>query len=216
MDVAAPRHDNWVMDADLKPAAHYTRFEDVQGLLIASVQSALGLHLLRAAGLITGGTAGLALILSYVSGISFGLVFFVINIPFYGFAYKARGAMFCLKSLGSVTVVSLLAEALKPLMHVDQIHPAAAAVLFGISTGVGLLGLFRHSGSLGGVSIMALILQDKFGFKAGWTQTIHDLVLFAVALWLLPFDKVMWSLLGAVILNLVIAFNHRRDWYIVT
>ncbi|RWR07798.1 YitT family protein [Paenirhodobacter populi] len=204
------------MDADLKPEKHYTRFEDAQGILIASVQSALGLHLLRAAGLITGGTAGMSLIISYVTGWSFGLVFFVINLPFYGFAWRARGMVFCIKSLLSVTLVSLMAEALKPLMHVDQIQPAAAAVLFGVSTGVGLLGLFRHSGSLGGVSIIALILQDKFGFKAGWTQTIHDLVLFAVALWLMPFDKVIWSLLGAVILNLVIAFNHRRDWYIVT
>lgn len=204
------------MDTDLKPGKHYTRFEDAQGILIASVQSALGLHLLRAAGLVTGGTAGMSLIISYVTGWSFGLVFFVINIPFYGFAYKARGMVFCLKSLLSVTLVSILAEVLKPLVHVDAIHPGAAAVLFGVSTGVGLLGLFRHSGSLGGVSIMALILQDKFGFKAGWTQTIHDLILFAVALWLMPVDKVLWSLLGAVILNLVIAFNHRRDWYIVT
>lgn len=204
------------MDADLRPGKHYTRFEDAQGILLASVQSALGLHLLRAAGLITGGTAGMSLIISYVTGWSFGLVFFVINLPFYGFAWHARGMVFCIKSLLSVTLVSLMAEALKPLMHVDQIQPAAAAVLFGVSTGVGLLGLFRHSGSLGGVSIIALILQDKFGFKAGWTQTIHDVVLFAVALWLMPFDKVIWSLLGAVILNLVIAFNHRRDWYIVT
>ncbi|MFT3687471.1 YitT family protein [Paenirhodobacter sp.] len=204
------------MTPDLPPVKHYTLFEDIQGLLIASVQSALGLHLLRAAGLVTGGTAGMSLILSYVTGWSFGLVFFVINIPFYGLAWRARGLMFCLKSLASVTFVSVLAEAMKPLVHVDSIHPGAAAVLFGVSTGVGLLGLFRHSGSLGGVSIMALILQDKYGFKAGWTQTIHDLALFAVAFWLLPVDKVLWSLLGAVILNMVIAFNHRRDWYIVT
>ena len=109
-----------------------------------------------------------------------------------------------------------LAEALKPLLHVDQIHPAAAAVLFGVSAGVGLLGLFRHSGSLGGVSIVALILQDKTGFRAGWTQLIHDLILFTAAVFLLPPDRVLWSLLGAVILNAVITFNHRRDWYVVT
>ena len=42
------------------------------------------------------------------------------------------------------------------------------------------------------------------------------LVLFAVAAWLLPADRVLWSLLGALILNAVIAFNHRRDWYVVT
>ncbi len=204
------------MSADLATDKHYTLFEDIQGLILASTQAALGIHLLRAAGLVTGGTAGLALILSYITGWSFGAVFFMINIPFYGFAYWARGLTFCLKSLTTVTLVSLMAEALKPLFTVGQIHPAVAAALFGVSAGVGLLGLFRHSGSLGGVSIVAVILQDRFGFKAGWTQLIHDLALFALALAFLPWDRVAWSLLGAVILNFVIAFNHRRDWYIVT
>ena len=204
------------MSADLTSERHYTFFEDIQGLVIASAQAALGIHLLRAAGLVTGGTAGAALILSYATGWSFGLVFFVINIPFYGFAWMARGPVFCVKSLTTVTLVSLMAEALKPVFHISELQPGVAAVLFGVSAGVGLLGLFRHSGSLGGVSIVAVILQDRFGFKAGWTQTIHDLILFAVAVFILPPERVLWSLLGAVILNFVIAFNHRRDWYIVT
>lgn len=207
---------NKVMHADLSSPKRYTLFEDVQGILLASVQAALGIHLLRAAGLVTGGTAGTALVISYIFGWNFSLVFFAMNIPFFAFAWAARGPVFCLKSLGTVTLVSAMAEALKPLMHIDLIHPAAAAVLFGVSAGVGLLGLFRHSGSLGGVSIIALILQDRYGFRAGWTQAIHDLLLFAVALWLLPASAVAWSLLGAVILNAVIAFNHRRDWYVVT
>lgn len=204
------------MIADLPTPKRYTPLEDVQGLLLASAQAALGIHLLRAAGLVTGGTAGAALILSYATGWNFSLVFFAINIPFYGFAWWARGPVFCLKSLATVTLVSILAEALKPLLQIGAIHPGAAAVLFGVSAGVGLLGLFRHSGSLGGVSIVAVILQDRFGFRAGWTQLIHDLALFSVALWLLPADRIAWSLLGALILNAVIAFNHRRDWYIVT
>jgi uncharacterized membrane-anchored protein YitT (DUF2179 family) len=203
------------MSTDLSAPRRYTPFEDIQGLVIASAQAALGIHLLRAAGLVTGGTAGTALIISYVSGWNFSAVFFLMNIPFFAFAWMARGPVFCVKSLVTVAFVSLMAEALKPLVHIDHIHPGAAAALFGISAGVGLLGLFRHSGSLGGVSIVALILQDRFGFKAGWTQLTHDLILFAVALFLMPLDRVLWSLLGAVILNAVIAFNHRRDWYVV-
>lgn len=195
---------------------HYTLLEDAQGLLVASAQAALGVHLLSAAGLISSGTAGTALIIAYLSGWSFGLVFFTINIPFYAFAWRARGPVFCLKSLAAVTLLSVMAEALKPLLVIAQIHPAASAVLFGVAAGVGLLGLFRHSASLGGVSIIALILQDRYGFRAGWTQLIHDLILFTVAAFVLPLQAVLWSLLGAVILNLVVAFNHRRDWYVVT
>ncbi|MBS8226652.1 YitT family protein [Vannielia litorea] len=200
--------------ADEKP--HYTLLEDAQGLLIASAQAALGVHLLRAAGLISSGTAGTALIIAYLSGWSFALVFFTINIPFYAFAWAARGPAFCLKSLATVTLMSLMTAALDPLLLIEHIHPAASAVLFGVAAGVGLLGLFRHTASLGGVSIIALILQDRYGFRAGWTQLIHDAVLFTVAAFVLPLSAVGWSLLGAVILNLVVAFNHRRDWYVVT
>lgn len=202
------------MIVDPNSAPRYALHEDVQGLLVASVEAALGIHLLRAAGLVTGGTAGFALILAYLGNWPFGLVFFLINIPFFALAWWARGRRFFLKSLATVTLVSALAEALKPLFEVGQIHPGVAAVLFGVTAGVGLLGLFRHSGSLGGVSIVALILQDRFGIRAGITQIVHDVVLFGVAALILPLDRVLWSLLGALVLNLVIAFNHRRDWYV--
>lgn len=205
-----------VMNADLPDSPHYTAVEDAQGLLVASAEAALGIHLLRAAGLVTGGTAGFALVLSYLGGWSFGLVFFIINIPFFALAFYARGASFFVKSLATVSLVSVMAEALKPMLEIGYIHPGVAAVLFGVSAGVGLLGLFRHSGSLGGMSIIALILQDRFGFRAGYTQLIHDGLLFAFAAFVLPPERVAWSLLGAVVLNAVIAFNHRRDWYVVS
>ncbi|MBN8290441.1 YitT family protein [Rhodobacter sp. NTK016B] len=203
------------MIADPSTDPHYTLFEDIQGLVVASAQAALGIHLLRAAGLMTGGTAGFALLVAYGMGWNFSLVFFALNIPFFALAWWLRGPVFCAKSLGTVTLVSLMAEALKPLMGISAIHPGAAAVLFGVSAGVGLLGLFRHSGSLGGVSIVAMILQDRFGIRAGVTQLAHDLALFALAAAILPLDRVLWSLLGAVILNAVIALNHRRDWYVM-
>jgi len=204
------------MTADPNTTPRYALHEDAQGLLIASIEAALGIHLLRAAGLVTGGTAGFALILSYLGGWSFGMVFFLVNIPFFALALWARGRVFFVKSLVTVTLVSILAEALKPLFDVGQIHPGVAAVLFGVTAGVGLLGLFRHSGSLGGVSIVALILQDRFGIRAGYVQIAHDLALFAVAAFILPPDREAWSLVGALVLNLVIAFNHRRDWYVVS
>ncbi|MDH2325957.1 YitT family protein [Cereibacter sp. SYSU M97828] len=192
----------------------YTRIEDAQGLAISTVLCALGIHMLRAAGLVTGGTAGLALLIAYSTGWAFGWVFFCVNLPFYIFAWKRRGAVFAVKGFLSVTTVSALAEALPAHMPLAGITPGAAALLFGIASGVGLLGLFRHGASLGGISIVAVILQDLLGIRAGWVQLGWDLCLFAVALAVLPWWLVFWSLVGAVVLNLVIAINHRRDWYL--
>lgn len=204
------------MSADLYSPRRYSRFEDLQGIIIASAQAALGIFLLRAAGLVTGGTAGAALVLSYLMGWNFSLTFFALNLPFFAFAWLARGPVFFCKNIATVTAVSLMTEAMKPYLLIDSIHPGLAALIFGISAGVGLLGLFRHASSLGGASIVALILQDRFGIKAGWTQLAHDAVLFLIAAFLFPATMVLWSLLGTVILNLVVAFNHRRDWYVVS
>ena len=204
------------MSADLSHPRRYSRFEDLQGIIIASAQAALGIFLLRAAGLITGGTAGTALVLSYLMDWNFSLTFFVLNIPFFAFAWMARGPVFFCKNIATVTAVSLMTEAMKPFLVMDIIHPALAALIFGISAGVGLLGLFRHASSLGGSSIVALILQDRYGIKAGYSQLVHDGILFLVAAFLFPASMVLWSLLGTVILNLVVAFNHRRDWYVVS
>lgn len=207
------------MAADLNPPAlspRYTLLEDAQGLAISTLQCALGIHLLRAAGLVTGGTAGLALIIAYPTGWSFGWVFFLVNLPFYLFAWMRKGPVFAVKSFVSVTLVGLVTDLMPRVLPLDWVHPAAAAVLFGVVAGVGLLGLFRHASSLGGVSIMAVILQDRLGIRAGWIQSGWDACLFLVAFAILPADRVLWSLLGAVVLNLVIAFNHRRDWYVAS
>ncbi|MDQ2065397.1 YitT family protein [Xinfangfangia sp. CPCC 101601] len=204
------------MSIDLITPRRHSLFEDFQGILIGSVQAALGVFILRSAGLVTGGTAGTALVISYLASWNFSLVFLVLNLPFFIFAYMARGRVFLIKNIITVALVALVTEALKPYLHIDSIHPAIAAILFGISSGVGLLGLFRHASSLGGISIVALVLQDRFGVKAGWIQLGYDVALFAVAFWFFPLQIVAWSLLGTAIVNFIVALNHRRDWYVVS
>jgi uncharacterized membrane-anchored protein YitT (DUF2179 family) len=198
------------------PTPRYTLLEDAQGLLVSTVMCSLGVHLLRTAGLVTGGTAGLALLIAYASGWSFGVVFFAVNLPFYALAYLRRGRIFTIKSFLTVTTVSALAEAMPPYVAIAHLEPWVAAALFGVVAGVGLLGLFRHGSSLGGVSIVALIVQDRFGIRAGWVQLGYDACLFMVSLAVMPLHLVLWSLLGAAVLNFVIAMNHRRDWYLPT
>ncbi len=172
--------------------------------------------MLTSAGLITGQTAGLAVIIAYLTGYSFGVVFFLINLPFYFLAYKRLGAEFTIKSLISVTMLSVVTEFLPYGFAIQSLSPALAAVIFGALVGLGLLAMFRHNGSLGGLGVVALLVQDTTGFKAGWVQLITDAVIFSVALFLFPASVVGYSLLGALVLNLIITFNHRRDRYIAT
>jgi uncharacterized membrane-anchored protein YitT (DUF2179 family) len=200
------------MKKPLSPDHNLT--DDIQGLSLGVFLCGLGMHVLTSVGLITGQTAGLAVIIAYLSGYSFGLVFFAINLPFYFIAYKRLGLEFTIKSLISVTLLSVVTTLLPLGFTIERLDPALGAVIFGSLVGLGLLAMFRHNGSLGGLGVIALLVQDTTGFKAGWVQLITDAVIFGVALFLFPASIVIYSLLGAVVLNLIITFNHRRDRYI--
>ena len=194
----------------------HTRMEDAQGLVFGAAMCAFGLLVLTGAGLVTGQTAGLAVLISYATGWAFGPVFFVINIPFYILAWVRLGPEFTIKTLISVSLISAMSGFMGDLVTVVPQNPAIAAVLFGMITGAGLLAIFRHRASLGGVGIVAYDLQERFGWRAGLVQLAFDLVLFAAAFLILPPNLVLWSLLGAVVLNAILAINHRRDHYIAT
>ncbi|OWU84901.1 hypothetical protein ATO6_11355 [Oceanicola sp. 22II-s10i] len=192
----------------------HTVLDDVQGLAIGLLTAAVGLTFLTQLGFLTGQTAGLALIVSYLTGWSFGVVFTLVNLPFYALAWKRLGAEFTLKSLACVVILSVLVDWLPGLMRFDHLDPVLGTAIFGVLTGFGLLGVFRHKGSLGGLGVVALMVQDRTGFRAGYVQLMVDAVLFFVAFFLFDTRVVLYSLFGAVILNGVIAFNHRRDRYI--
>lgn len=201
------------MTIDLNAVAH-TPLEDAQGLTIGCFLTSVGLVFLTQLGFITGQTAGIALLIAYPMGWSFGIVFFLVNLPFYIFAYMRLGLEFTLKSVLCVTAVSVLSDVLPLFIVFESLNPIVGTLVFGVTVGLGLLACFRHKGSLGGMGVLALMVQDSTGFKAGYFQLLVDVAIFAVAIFIFPASVVAYSLLGAVVLNGVIAFNHRRDRYV--
>lgn len=197
------------------PAQH-SLIEDSQGLAYGVTMAAVAIVLLTHLGLVTGQTAGLAVLISYATGWAFGVVFFVINIPFYYLGYRKMGLAFTVKTFVAVASLSALTLWLPGYFAFGAVNPWLGAVIFGLMSGSALLALFRHGASLGGIGILGLILQDRFGWRAGWVQLGFDAILFSVALTILEPASVAISFLGAVVVNLVIAINHRRDRYIAT
>ena len=201
----------------MKPeTARHSLFEDAQGLATGTLLCAFGIVILTSAGLMTGQTAGLAVLIGYATGWPFAAVFFAVNLPFYALALARMGRRFTVKTFVAVALLSAMAAVLPGLIAFDSLHPGAAALLFGVVTGAGLLAVFRHGASLGGVGIIALMAQERLGWQAGWVQLGFDAVLFALALLVIDPMLVAWSLLGAVVVNSVIGVNHRRDRYIGT
>lgn len=200
------------------PTDPHKPYEDVMAMLLGTLFVALGVTFYTHAVLLTGSTAGLALLLSYVTssvtGWGFGVWFFAINLPFYYLAIKRMGWSFTLRTFLAIGLVSLFSELTQGWVAFDAVPSLYAALMGGALMGIGMLMLFRHRTSLGGINILALYLQEKHGLRAGYVQLGIDGVILLVALTQLPLDRVGFSVLGALTLNLIIALNHKPGRYI--
>ena len=198
---------------DAEPARH-SAFDDAQALVTGALFVAVGIAMFRAAGLLTGGTAGLAFLAHYATGVPFGVAFFAINLPFYALAMRAMGWRFTLKTFAAIGLVSIATELLPRVMTFALLEPAFAAVMGGFLIGAGLLMLFRHQASLGGLNVLALWLQSRRGWSAGRVQMACDaLIVLAAFAWVEP-SRIALSVVGAIALNLVVAINHRPGRYL--
>lgn len=202
------------VEVEAPPALRHSVVEDVFGLLSGTFVASLGIFLLKSAQAVTGGTAGLSLLLSYATGWSFGVVYFLSNLPFLALAVRAKGWNFTLRTLLSIALVSAFAY-LHPLMLPQApLNPVYATLVGNLLAGVGMLMVFRHRSSLGGLNTLALLAQERLGWRAGWVQLGMDTAIMLAALAVVPVGNVLQSAAGAVVLNVVLALNHRPGRYL--
>lgn len=196
------------------PVAVHSAVDDLQAGATAVVLTSLGLALLNSAGLMTGGTPGLAFLLSYATGLPLGLALALVNLPFYALGWKAIGWRFTLKTLAAVSGLAIGVELVGRLVALKA-DPAYAALAGGVLIGTGLLVMFRHQGSFGGINILALVLHRRFAWSAGRVQMAIDVAILAAAFSVLDLARIGWSLLGAAAVNAVLIWNHRPGRYMI-
>jgi len=198
------------------PAPAHTLFEDAQSLLVAPLIAAFALLLFKQAGLLTGGTVGVAFLIHYASGWPLGVVLFVINLPFYALAVRAMGRDFTIKTFVAVSLLALYTELLPQWIALESVDRLFAAVMGGFLAGIAILMLIRHRSSLGGLGILVVHLQNTRGWRAGKVQMAADCLILVAAVFVRDPASVALSIVGAVALNLVIAVNHKAGRYMGT
>jgi len=191
----------------------HSLFDDMQALLTGTLLVSLGVALLGKASLITGGTVGIAFLLHYLTGLSFGKLFFAINVPFYFLAVKKMGWKFTLKTFAAVALLSAFSELLPLVFAMESLNPLYGATMGGLLCGVGLLVLFRHRASPGGINVLVLYLQERYGLRAGLVQLVLDASIMMLSIPMISMTSVVISLLGAAMLNLTLAVNHKPGRY---
>ncbi|RRJ84033.1 YitT family protein [Aestuariirhabdus litorea] len=194
----------------------HTPFEDLQAMVTATALVSLGVFLLNFAGLLAGGTTGLALLLQKLTGVTFGVLFVALNLPFFYLALKQMGWQFTLKTFASIIMVALATEFLSRVIRVESANPLYCAVMGGLLIGCGLLILFRHQASLGGFNILALYMQNRYGISAGKFQMGLDGGIVVASFFVVTPWVLLVSMIGAVAVNLAIAVNHKPGRYVTS
>lgn len=205
------------ISAPLAPSpVKHSKLEDVFGLLIGTFVVSLGLFLLKSCSAVTGGTAGIALLLNYGIPVNFGVLFLGINLPFFILAARRKGLDFTVRSGAAILLVSALSY-LHPLaVELPALNTWYAVVAGSVLCGIGLLILFRHNSSLGGFNIAALILQERFGLRAGYVLMGLDAAVVLASMLVVPPMTALVSGVGVVMLNLILALNHRPGRYLAS
>lgn len=192
----------------------HSAYEDAIAIVVGTMFMALGIVIYTKTVLLAGSTAGLALLLQYATGIGFWWLFFAINLPFYILAVRKLGWAFTLRTFAAVTLVSIFTRLTFELVSFSHLDPLYAAVMGGALSGTGLLILFRHRTGLGGINVLAIYLQDHFGIRAGYFQLAVDFAILAAAFFVIPLDRLALSVVGAVMVNMTLAINHRPGRYL--
>lgn len=141
--------------------------------------------------LTTGGVAGIASIIYYVTGVEVQVTYVIINIILLIIAIKELGIRFCMKTIYAVFLMTFVLWLFQRIIEVpDAAHEGAmmlpkligdesfmACVLGAILCGSGVALCFENNGSTGGTDIIAAIVNKHRNMSLGSVIMACDVVI---------------------------------------
>ncbi|MFD1928462.1 YitT family protein [Sporosarcina siberiensis] len=143
---------------------------------------------------IDGGIIGVSLILNFMTGIPFGVLILIINLPFLFFGYKHIGKNFFISSSYAITLLAIIEFPLKSVGPFVT-DPLLATVFGGLILGAGVGLVIRHGGALDGTEILGILLTKKIPFSVGEFVMFFNIFIFTWAGFVLTWEKAMYSII---------------------
>lgn len=196
------------------PGVRHSFLEDVYALAIGCSLVVFGLLLLKSTGLVTGGVAGMALLLSYITHWPVGTLFMLINIPFFIFAWHGMGLWFTIKTIVASVGIMVISAYMPMAVELKASHALYGSIFGGSLMGMGILSLARHGAGAGGTGVLCLYLQRVKGINAGKTQMVIDAMVISSALFYLNPGKILYSVLSAAAMSAVMVSYHKPGRYL--
>ena len=146
-------------------------------LLLGSVIYAVAIGLfLDPNNLAPGGVTGVAIILNSLTGFETGTLLIIMNVPLMLLGIWKFGFKFCVTTILTVLLSSLIVNWLSPIGALTS-SPLPAAVAGGVLMGIGMGIIFRERATTGGADIVVRLLKLKFKhLRTGALMLMTDLV----------------------------------------
>ena len=144
--------------------------------------------------ILDGGIVGVSIMISQLTGVTLGLLTFVLNIPFLLIGAKNLGKNFLISALYSMLVFSVMLSVFAPFVNATE-DPLLAVVFGGLLLGAGIGLVLQGGGCLDGTETVALLISRKTQLSVGQVILVINVVIFATAGVLFGLDRTMYSLL---------------------
>jgi len=191
------------------------------GGLVGAFLYAAGINLFVVpAGLYSGGVMGICqvirtLLIEYLH-MDFGTVdiagfiYYLVNIPIFVIAYKKLGRIFFVKTLVTVTVITLFFSLIPPVVIVED--AMAACMVGGILSGAGVGIILRMGSSGGGMDVIGVLLTRwKRDFSVGKVTLFVNLALYATCFFLFDVEIVVYSIIYAAVYSVAMDKVHIQN-----
>jgi uncharacterized membrane-anchored protein YitT (DUF2179 family) len=173
-------------------------------VFLGLVLTSLGIKILAVSHLTFGGTAGIATILTFVTDYSWGVWFFIANLPFFFISFQQLGKWFSVSSLLSITGISLVREMLDQFFIFPELNIVVSSVIAGILIGIGVTFVLNNGSSLGGIHILALYMDKKFQLNRGLVIFICDGLIILAASIMVGWQHALISIICITIASTII------------
>lgn len=167
------------------------------------------------------GVTGIALITTYVWGISPVWVVTIANMLLLLWGWRSLSTRFALWTL----YVSLLTSVVMPLFEMFEYptlqNHVLAAIFCGMVGGLGFGMMFRVGASSGGTDVVVMVARKRWNMEVGQASFYLNVCILAANLFILEFEQVMLGVLvlyveSLMVDNVVRSFNRRTQVTVIS
>ena len=141
-----------------------------------------------------------------------GIIYFLINVPFFIMAYRVMGRKFCITTLISIAMASAFLSII-PVPQTPIVDDRIlAALVGGLGSGFGAGLVLRAGSSQGGQDLIGVCLAKTHpDFKVGAIGIVISVTIYTICLFIYDVQTVLYSIIFAVMTGIFIDRVHTQN-----